>query len=775
MSRKAGVMIARTLGGAVAAVGVLVVFTCLTVAPARAAGEGCPNEELRVEQDAQYLPDCRAYELVSPRGTIPGGEEVMAAAGGGGVSWFSYYPPSSGGEYGGFYRSVRGVDGWSSEGVIPPQSVSSRASFSCAPSMYFSAELSVGVLIDGLDSSGAQHGAGAEGSEEGFCGRSQLPLVSDEPVGWQNEPEGFQNLFVRQFGTSSYRLVNRTPTGVLPGNAYFQAGSTEPGEEFSHVVFTEQANLTGDAPAGQDLYEWNDGTVRLVSYLPDGQPVLGMLANGGYPKMGGTFRAAAVVTHAVSRGGSTVFFTAEGKLFARMNAERSQSVVAGGGCTEPEGGCTVQVDASQAGGSGGGGTFLAANAEGTRAFLVDGAEAKLTESTQPGSGVNLYVYDLPEEKLRDLTAVAHAEVLGLSGLSEDGSTIYFVAKGALAEGATAGQPNLYVATNTGTIAFIATLNDNPYLTDQSDWGDEAYSLAVLHARVSPNGEFFLFQSTESLTGYDNMPVEPAQCRNGIGESAPCSELFLYDAVTRTLSCVSCDPDGARPTAPAETYPLAIMGNAEYEPGYPPRYVLNDGRVFFNSSDPLLPERDVNGQRDVYEYYEGRLSLISSGTSPDRSEFVDASENGEDVFFLSAQNLVGAADGTAYKLYDARVGGGFEGGAGVVEGEACGSGDGCRSPLTEPPVQAFPASGVTAGAGDLVSRPEERRPVVEQHKAKRVLTRAQRLAAALEACRKRKVKKKRVACEAGARARYGAKAKAKAKKRGGHASGNGAGR
>src|SRR5262249_10717303 len=40
---------------------------------------GCPNEGLRAEQHAAYLPDCRAYELVSP--TEKDGAEIMADSG----------------------------------------------------------------------------------------------------------------------------------------------------------------------------------------------------------------------------------------------------------------------------------------------------------------------------------------------------------------------------------------------------------------------------------------------------------------------------------------------------------------------------------------------------------------------------------------------------------------------------------------------------------------------------------------------------------------------
>ena len=66
-----------------------------------------------------------------------------------------------------------------------------------------------------------------------------------------------------------------------------------------------------------------------------------------------------------------------------------------------------------------------------------------------------------------------------------------------------------------------------------------------------------------------------------------------------------------------------------------------------------PQRVVQG-KDVYEWENGVVYLISSGKSPLDSFFLDNSENGDDVFFATAQGLVpGDTDG-AYDVYDARV-------------------------------------------------------------------------------------------------------------------------
>src|SRR4029077_12623984 len=213
------------------------------------------------------------------------------------------------------------------------------------------------------------------------------------------------------------------------------------------------------------------------------------------------------VRHAISADGSRVVFEAGGNLYVRENTEQPQSPLGvHGECTVAADACTVQVDAPLGSGPGGGGKFMIASENDSEIFFTDSDSAGLTGNTIPGSGQNLYEYDLESGVLSNLTPVGEAKVEGVSGASEDGSYVYFVAEGALANNTTAGhdavtdQPNLYVF-HAGVSTFVATLDPN---SDSCDWmsrGCVAYPLlGGLTARVSANGAFIGLDSDKSLTG-----------------------------------------------------------------------------------------------------------------------------------------------------------------------------------------------------------------------------------------------------------------------------------
>jgi hypothetical protein len=168
--------------------------------------------------------------------------------------------------------------------------------------------------------------------------------------------------------------------------------------------------------------------------------------------------------------------------------------------------------------------------------------------------------------------------------------------------------------------------------------------------------------------------------------------------------------------------------------YQPRYLSDSGRLFFNSADALVPQ-DVNGTVDVYEFEpvgvgdctaatpgyisddDGCIGLISSGTAPGESAFLDASESGDDVFFLTAGRLTGRDVDGALDVYDASVGGGE---AEATKPPEC-DGDACQPPAT-PPNDATPGSLTFSGPGNVKECPKGKKlqkgRCVKQKKSKK---------------------------------------------------------
>jgi hypothetical protein len=604
----------------------------LSATPAYAESN-CPNGAIRDAQGAfaKVLPDCRAYELVSagsdPRvGILGNAEGSLASIQGDRFAYDSLYPAASAQSSSFFYLSIRGKDGWSPQVAAPQDSVNPSNRFECEQEINFSPDLFKSVLGDG------RH------LPEGVCQSPEEELVP-------GAPSGYRNLFLREDATvASYRLVNVTPESAVPGDALFVAGSTD----FSHIVFTDTAQLTPEAPAGASLYEWANGAVHLVTVLPNGKPT-----QGGIVGTMTTFESFAQAQHAVSADGERVYFYSQGNLYMRLNAAQQPTLSGECSLAEPERACTVQIDESHGNGASGGGTFAEASADGSKVFFTDQSRLTGDSTAEPGKS-DLYEYDVQSGQPTDLTP--NGSGAGFVGASADGSYVYFTSPGVLTgaeenehhEKAEPGRPNLYMR-HAGNTTFVANFENA---------GHTAFGFREAH--VSPSGRFLVFTSRDPLTGYDSAPADPQKCQDQTktpAEPAPCEEIFLYDASTSQLNCVSCGPEGSVPTADNFLAGPQIFGEGRPSAAYVPRVVDNNGRAFFDTKNALVPQ-DENGLQDVYEYGSGQIHLISSGTAVGVSTFSNISQSGNDVFFVTPQRLLESDTNNNESYYDARVEGGF---------------------------------------------------------------------------------------------------------------------
>lgn len=378
---------------------VVILLAACPASPALAAEGSCANEARRTEQSSTYLPSCRAYEEVTPAAKDSGEptavevgllerqpfvpvEGARAAADGDRMAWVSEY--SLGGLLGPSapgldYLSTRGSEGWSTEATVPPQSPENGLLCPNLVGMVgWSSNLTKGILSDG----DAQELGGREEAfhEQAFaCGHAE-PALKEADGTEIKEPKGFQNLFLRDSETAVYQLINVTPAtaphptpepGTTKEQEYFSPEFLAGSAELRHIAFEDELPLTEEAerlnpaveaackeePKGRacweshdDLYVWSGGrqpSIRLVTMLPNGEPVEGSLA-GSTTKGEEKGMNLADYRHAMSVDGTRIFFEAEGNLYARENGEEPQSALgAKGECAELEKACTIQLDLPQ--------------------------------------------------------------------------------------------------------------------------------------------------------------------------------------------------------------------------------------------------------------------------------------------------------------------------------------------------------------------------------------------------------------------------------------------
>jgi hypothetical protein len=670
------------------------------------------------------LADGRAWEMVSPPdkhgATLIRGEvgDLQASADGNGIAYQSKLSTEADPEGNRIIESSmnlarRAPDGsWRSKDLtLPNDRATGYVPGSAGEYLLFSSDLSQSLT-------------------ESMSGTPLSPEASAE-----------RTLYLRQNtepGTFRPLVTSKEPYANVPPGTEFGGNVSVAGvsPDFRHFALVSEGPLVEGAPAfpNQSLSEWSDGQIRPVSVLPAGEG--GTIVSAKFVGSGlGSVRGA------VSEGGARVFWSRElsgkiGALYVR----------------DTEAGESGRLDVVQSGDGTGAAepVFQGASADGSAIFFTDSQQ--LTEDASAKKS-DLYRCELPPGSvasgcatLTDLSipvkASEKAEVLGLApGIAEDGDAIYFVARGVLdeapnelGESAASGQPNLYFWRQGEATRFIATLSQE----DETDWGSPP-SVGLgegrnLSAASSPSGHYLAFMSKRSLTGYDSRDTAS-------GEAA--QEVFLYDSAADSLQCASCHPTGARPHS-ALPPPRASLANPmgfweeqqvagalpeaiRLSLGHPtfsrPRAILDNGRVFFNAIDSLVPA-DSNGQWDVYQYEstgagdcsvssggsaisrsgEGCVSLLSSGTAEEEAAFFDASETGDDAFFWTPAQLNETDTDHELDIYDARVNGIPATLPKISEclGEAC-------QPAAQAPNDPTPASAAFRGRGNLKAAARKRCP------------------------------------------------------------------
>ena len=795
----------------VAGPAVVLAFAMVGVAcaPSEAAEAPCPNNEaLRAESDlnpetqlplSMQLPDCRAYELVSPpykegypvtvvQAIASDGDRMVVRS----LGTFAELASQDG--FGSFYEVVRTRSGWVTHNFTPV-----RAQFPVQEFQAASNDLTRGVweLREPSQSLYAKDLYVREPDGTFVKVGAMLPptLEVGTPAGYNTKvPEGSVNYVGASSDLSYIVFKSHAPSGPDEPNLLW------PGDTTSRLMRRRFTSIP--ARATRRRRNWSGSRARVGSSATAGPSSAGNRVICITPCPRAAKRCSLPLRAAVG-------VSAVDELYARRDGSETVAI------SEP----TSSQCAACSTGARSAAEFQGASEDGSKAFFLTEQELFAGDTT-----MNLYEYDFenPEgEKIVRVSAgSAKPEVQGVARVSKDGSHVYFVARGVLTaqpdpslpadrREAVAGADNLYVferdlAHPQGHVAFVVTLcsgsgesgavsDPQCHGSDAEDWGESGSG----PVQATPEGRFLVFfGSSGNLTS---------------GDTSAGRQIFEYDAAREELVRVSvgqhspagyecptthvveegynCDgntdesgiaagiqaPPTTRDTDPtASETGLAVSGDGSY--------------VFFTSPDGLTPgaldKRQVNGfserevfAQNVYEYHstvggsigEGNVYLISDGRdvtlgiSGEASgvELFGTDASGEDVFFSSSDQMVGQDTNTQADVYDARVDGGFPAPVSPVE---C-AGEGCLPGPSAAPLFGSATSSSAASGANVSPPPVVSPPVVEAKTKPKPLTRTQKLANALRACRK-VARNKRAACKARAEKRFGGKAKAKKSREGG---------
>lgn len=664
-------------------------------------------------------PEGRSFEMVSPPDksatNIDAGthSKVTIASDGETVSFcsgasFGDTPVNMSSPFCGDYVSRRTAAGWQTVGIrpffCPENETAPGAELNAQTRLRMSPELDQAVF---------------QLPEAASCLGSLVPGAPMPETNLYRE-----NLLASPF---SYDLL--TPSfNFAPKYAENQLGNMFEGgsEDWSHLVYASTGKQTLDAAtpaAGRNqLFDWHEGTLSLVSKDLSGNAFTTGSTLGNNEGVG-----------SISATGDRIFFqnpTIERRCFVIT----CELYLREGGTTHwaSEQECTVACSNIQAAD-----VFEWASKDGSKAFFL--SSAKLTDDAPANgntcnseatgsSGCNLYLYvqgpNPGAEK--NLTLVSKdnepadgssADVAGVIGASDDGNVVYFAAKGQLVPAAPLDSSyKIYRWRWNGgspTVDYLVTLTDATaegtngepsadgknwlYGVDKSDGSHGAPAVR----QVSSDGSRLLLRSRVAL-----LPAIDTDASD---------DVYLWSE-GGGWQCISCQTPGLASggDSSVDSFKIGVENSSLPTQNREQRLVMTDDarKVFFTSGDALVPQ-DTNGERDVYEWHDGSISLISSGAGNSPSILIEVSESGDDVFFSTTERLVGWDTDTSTDYYDARVGAGFP--EPPATGAPC-EGEACRGPSSVVPVGTGAGTAAFQGPGNPAPKQKPKKP--KKHKGKK---------------------------------------------------------
>lgn len=568
----------------------------------------CSNADRRSGVSAS-LPDCRAYELVTPPDT--NGRQPYAPASSSAGFKFGTPPASADGNRVGFLTNggvipgMEGAGGFNGDEYLATRTANGWRTTGQSPTGDQSSNPAAGGVSPDLGYVAWQIANNGSGSL----------LVDGETANYIRHPDG------------SFHLIGKGTLQTDLGASLHYIGPAA-----QHAYFTSKKQLEESAPGnGTDaIYDLHrDGTLTVVSLLP------GNLT----PSSAATYLGS-------STDGSTVAFAVNETVYVRVNASETLEAAPAGatfGGLSAEGRYLVYRS---------GGDLYRFDSQSAQADrLTDSGDAIPINVSSKGTGV----YFLSPSILGNGPNPSGDEPIdgGLNLYRWSEGQVEFV--GTVTKRDAEGESSGGIARD-GLEMWGTAVREGAYALDPS--------------RSDPAGTSLLFESRANLTNFDSGGFAEVYLYDSVGDSLRCISCDPTGSIPggdATLASVGGGIFGRSPVTRFAQIPNLSNDGRRAIFETPERLVAQD-----NDGVKDVYEWEASGKGSCATP-GGCLFLISSGQSSVPNFIFGASADGSDVFFRTTDLLVTADQDETPSVYDARVEGGFappESPAGECLGEAC---------------------------------------------------------------------------------------------------------